>query len=303
MKQSKQTIHYWCNDTISFRYLGQGICVAVLDSGICYHRDFGDRIIGFADLINGQRTAYDDNGHGTHVAGILGGNGSASRGNYGGIAPKCQIYMVKILDHQGHGTIPHVLDGIHWLLKNHKKYNIRIVNISVGTLPTANEEEGTALIKGVEELWDAGLIVVAAAGNYGPVHGSVTMPGDSKKVITVGSSNDQNYIDMFGHNRKNYSGRGPTRDCVCKPDVLAPGSYIISTNAQYKKKGSYYTVKSGTSMSTPMVSGAVAILLSKYPDMSNVEVKMRIWQSCTDLGRTKNEQGYGLLNVEKLLNY
>lgn len=301
MKQSKQTIHYWCDDITSSRYLGQGICVAVLDSGICFHRDFGNRIAGFTDLISGKLSPYDDNGHGTHVSGILGGNGLSSNGIYGGIAPKCEFYMVKILDYRGHETIPHVLDGVHWLLKNHRKYNIRIVNISVGTLPTTNEAEEKELLAGVEALWDAGMVVVAAAGNYGPESGSVTMPGDSKKVITVGSSNDQSYIDLFGNNRRNYSGRGPTKECVCKPDVLAPGSYIVSTNVHFKKKGRYYTVKSGTSMSTPMVSGAVALLLSKYPDMSNIEVKMAIWQCCDDLGRPKNEQGYGLLNIERLL--
>lgn len=301
MKQSKKIIHYWCDDIDSSRYLGQGVCVAVLDSGICFHRDFDQRIIGFTDMVNGKRNAYDDNGHGTHVCGILAGNGLSGGGIYGGIAPRCQIYMVKILDQRGHGTIPHVLEGVYWLLKNYKKYHIRVVNISVGTLPTANDEESKALIRGVEALWDAGMVVVAAAGNYGPDQGSVTMPGNSRKVITVGSSNDQSYIDLFGNNRKNYSGRGPTSECICKPDVLAPGSYIVSTNAYYKKKGHYYTVKSGTSMSTPMVSGAVAVLLSKYPDMSNIEVKMSIWKSCTDLGRPKNEQGYGLLNIEELL--
>jgi serine protease AprX len=121
-------------------------------------------------------------------------------------------------------------------------------------------------------------------------------------VITVGSCDDQFYMEEGKKKRKSYSGRGPTAECVVKPDLLAPGSYITSCNARYREKGQKpYTMKSGTSMSTPVVSGAIALLLSKYPDMSNVEVKLRLRESSIDIGRPQNEQGWGLLNVEKLL--
>lgn len=302
MKQVKQIIHYWCNDTRTGKCLGQSIGVAVLDTGIVLHPDFDKRVLAFQDCVNGRPMFYDDSGHGTHVCGIIGGCGRLSRGLYAGIAPACSLIVVKVLDQNGNGKIRNVIEGIRWVLENKEKYGIRIVNISVGTLPQSGDAEEDQLIKAVELLWDSGIVVVAAAGNYGPDSGTVTTPGISKKVITVGASDDDEYITPSGR-RKNYSGRGPTRDCVCKPDVVAPGSYITSCNAHYLRKGGRsYTVKSGTSMATPIVSGAAALLLSKYPDMSNVELKLRLRESCRNLGLPHNQQGWGLLDVTALLS-
>ncbi|MEG1957482.1 MAG: S8 family peptidase [Lachnospiraceae bacterium] len=258
-----------------------------------------DRNLLFIGIYRGIYSCYQSF---THVSGIVGGSGKLSGEQYSGMAPACDIYSVKVLDSKGQGNISRVLKGIRWVLCHQIKYNIKIVNISVGTLPTINSSDEARLVAGVEELWNMGMVVVTAAGNYGPQKGSITTPGISKKVITVGSSNDQFYIDSFGHKIKDYSGRGPTFEFVFKPDILAPGSYITSCNAQYLKQlKSPYTVKSGTSMSTPVVSGAIALLLSKYPDMNNVEVKLRLRESSTDLGLSMNQQGWGLLNVEKLI--
>lgn len=296
MKQVKKLVHYWCEDTINGTHLGQGIGVAVLDTGIARHPDFEDRIRVFGDVVNRRTKTYDDNGHGTHVAGIIGGSGRLSKGEFAGMAPLCSLIVLKVLDQKGNGDIRYVLDGVEWVLRNFRKYQIRIVNISVGTLPHVGSEAEKKLVEAVEKLWDNGLIVVAAAGNYGPGRGTITTPGISKKIITVGSSNDQYYTDTKGNKKKSYSGRGPTEECVCKPDVVAPGSYI--TSCSIKKP---YTVKSGTSMSTPIVSGALAVLLSKYPDMSNVEAKLRLRQTCDDLKKPVNQQGWGILNMYKLL--
>ncbi len=302
MKQVKEAVNYWCDDTLKGKYLGQGVGVAVLDTGIELHEDFDRRIIKFYDAVNYINRIYDDNGHGTHVAGIIGGNGKLSKGEYCGIAPRCNLYPVKVLDSKGHGQIGRVMKGINWVLCHRFKYNIRIVNISVGALASIKPMDEARLIAGVEEMWDAGLVVVAAAGNYGPESGSITTPGISKKIITVGSSNDEKFIDDFGNKRNNYSGRGPTEECVCKPDVLAPGSYITSCNSGHiRKRQKPYIMKSGTSMATPIVSGAMAILLSKYPSMNNVEVKLRLRGSCRDLGLPINEQGWGMLDVSKLI--
>lgn len=266
------------------------------------HPDFDDRIVAFADMLHGRTELYDDNSHGTHVSSIIGGSGRMSGGRYEGMAPKCQLVVVKVLDEKGNGNIGNVLHEIQWVLENRARFQIRIVNISVGTLPSVNEEGAEKLVQAVEALWDVGIVVVTAAGNYGPRPGSITSPGISKKVITVGSCDDQFYMEEGKKKRKSYSGRGPTAECVVKPDLLAPGSYITSCNARYREKGQKpYTMKSGTSMSTPVVSGAIALLLSKYPDMSNVEVKLRLRESSIDIGRPQNEQGWGLLNVEKLL--
>lgn len=272
-------------------YTGKGIGVAILDTGIYHHIDFDSRICAFADFISHKKAAYDDNGHGTCVAGILAGSGRASYGRYKGMAPECQVAALKVLDRFGNGNKEDLLQAFRWTIRNASKYNLRIVNISVGTTYQTRSEQD-ALIQGVEKLWDEGLVVVAAAGNQGPDPGSVTAPGCSKKVITVGSS------DMLT-GRQALSGRGPTFECVCKPDLVAPGRKIMACKPG---AGNLYSMKSGTSMSTPMVSGAIALALEKDPLLSNVEVKMMLKESCDDLGLPRNQQGWGKLNMQKFLS-
>lgn len=303
MRQVKETVHYFCNDTLFGHVNGQGITTAVLDTGISPHPDLSGRIVAFGDIINGKKQMYDDNSHGTHVAGIIAGTGRMSSGLYAGIAPASKIVAVKVLDQKGNGKIKVLIDGIKTILQNREKWKIRIVNISIGTLPHHGDEEETELLRWVDRMWDEGLVVVTAAGNFGPRKGTVTIPGISRKVITVGASDDSKQKDCYGKVGTNYSGRGPTPECICKPDLVAPGSYIRSCNRFINNRNQHlYTVKSGTSMSAPIVSGAVALLLSKYPDMKNVEVKLRLMMSADDIGKEKNVQGRGILNIEKLLN-
>ena len=303
MRRFKETVHYFCNDILFGHIDGHGVTTAVLDTGISPHPDLKGRIVAFGDMLYGKKRMYDDNSHGTHVAGIIAGSGGLSSGLYAGIAPASQIVAVKVLDQKGEGKIRFLIEGIKAILRNRDKWQIRIVNISIGTLPHQGDEEEMELMRWVDRLWDEGLVVVTAAGNFGPRSGTVTIPGISKKVITVGASDDGNQKDRYGKVGTNYSGRGPTSECVCKPDLVAPGSYIRSCNGfSQKKNQKAYSVKSGTSMSAPVVSGAVALLLSKYPDMKNVEVKLRLLMSADDMGKDPNIQGRGLLNIEKLLN-
>lgn len=273
-------------------YTGRGITAAILDTGIYgKHQDFRNRIRVFCDFISYRTQPYDDNGHGTHVAGILCGDGTASHGQYRGIAPGCNIASLKVLDRLGNGNRENVLRAFHWLMKNGKRYGIRIINISVGTTyQTSNDHED--LIRGVEQLWDEGFIVVAAAGNQGPKISSITAPGSSKKIITVGSS------DLL-KGKSAVSSRGPTIDCVCKPDLVAPGNRIISCSANPNVP---YSVKSGTSMSTPVISGAIAVMLEKNPKLTNVEIKKMLKDSTDDLGLPRNIQGWGKFNCKKFLS-
>ena len=272
-------------------YTGKGVGVAVLDTGIFPHMDFRNRIRAFADFVAYKSMPYDDNGHGTHVAGILAGDGTASMGKYKGVAPGCGLTALKVLDRFGNGSREQVLRAFRWILDHREQYRIRIVNISVGTTCRSVSDQDV-LIQGVEKLWDEGLVVVAAAGNQGPKPGSVTAPGSSRKVITVGSS------DMLT-GRSAVSGWGPTAECVCKPDLVAPGNHIVSCAPG---TANTYGVKSGTSMSTPLVSGAIALMLEKDPLLTNVEIKMLLRESTDDMGLPRNRQGWGKFNFHKFMS-
>ncbi len=280
------------------RYTGKGVCTAVLDTGVYPHKDFGSRILAFADVVRGRNTPYDDNGHGTHVAGILAGDGSLSNGRLKGIAPDVQLVCIKVLDEKGRGRLSYMLKGIQMVLQNRKRFGIRIVNISVGAL-AKDEKENRQLMNAVLQMWDAGLIVCIAAGNEGSL--AITTPGISTAAITVGAMDDNEMWDASGKRYENYSGRGPTGDCVCKPEIVAPGTGIISTNCMMRQGSKPYSVKSGTSMAVPFVSGAIACLLEKYPAMTNTEVKLRLRERAQDLGLPKNHQGWGGLDIEALL--
>ena len=270
-------------------WTGTGIGVAILDTGLYPHIDFGERIRGFQDFLGHRPYPYDDSGHGTHVAGILAGDGTASDRRYQGVAPGCHLVAAKVLDRRGNGRLQDVLRALQWISFNQNLYGIRIINISVGAA-AMDSKAAARLIKAVEQAWDQGFVVVTAAGNMGPAYGSVTAPGSSKKVITVGASDMLDRISSV-------SGAGPTAECVCKPDLVAPGADVISC----ANKRNSYAIKSGTSMSTPRVSGAIALLLQKDPFLTNVEVKMLLRESCLDLGYPRNRQGWGKLDIQKLL--
>ena len=200
--------------------------------------------------------------------------------------------VAKILDRRGNGRKQDIRAAIDWVCKERIRLNIRILNISVGT----TEQEKTVddlLVQAVERAWDDGITVVTAAGNLGPAPGSITAPGSSRKVITVGAG------DLL-EPRRGISGCGPTRDCVCKPDLVAPGKRLISCAPGRSRKE--YVVKSGTSMAAPRVSGAVALALERVPDLTNVQAKMLLCESARDLGLPRNRQGHGMLQTDRFLS-
>lgn len=293
--------------------LGQGTTVVVMDTGINdRHPDFigtPGPLIAFYDCIHRREsTPYDDNGHGTHIAGIICANGSASDGRIQGVAPACNLIVLKVLDYKGEGNIRDVLHGTRWILENRKRYNIRIVNISVGSNRNKSFDENSPLVQAVDSLWDAGLVVTTAAGNHGPEPYSIGSPGNSRKIITVGSSDDSVRSNFKGRVVRSYSSRGPTGMCIKKPDIVAPGSNINSCNYitpmgrpfGFSGRG-YYVRKSGTSMATPVVSGALALLLSLRPELSNLEVKMLLRDRAVDMGYPHDRQGWGMLKIPELL--
>lgn len=278
-------------------YTGKGITVAIMDTGLFLHSDIKERVLDFYDVVGNRESCYDDNGHGTHVAGIIGGNGYASAGIYTGMAPRCSLLPIKVLDRKGGGSTEQVKTAIDWMLKKKEIYHIRILNISVGMLKNAKEEEQVQLIKLVEQVWDEGIVVVAAAGNNGPVENSVTIPGICRTIITVGSSDDADYAMHQQGLKRGYSGRGPTDSCVIKPEILAPGTQITSCDL----RDNAYTTKSGTSMATPIVSGAIALLLDKYPKMSPKEVKLKLYETANRTCDSQEQHVWGCLDLIKLL--
>ena len=311
---------------------GAGVTVAVLDSGIStWHDDltnrsstlypYGDqRVAGFVDFVNGQLAPYDDNGHGTHVAGIIAGNGYDSNGQKSGAAPEASLVSLKVLDANGNGTISTIISALEWVLANHSAYNIRVVNLSVGA--AVNESYWTdPLTLAVKRVVDAGVVVVAASGNFGknsvglPQYGGISAPANAPWVITVGASSTNGTPDRADDTVATFSSRGPTYlDWTAKPDLIAPGTGTISlsapgstfewTKSPFLLPGSVGTASmpylslSGTSMAAPVVSGAVALMLQANPNLMPNAVKAILQYTAQEYpGYDGLTQGAGFLNA------
>lgn len=274
------------------------VTVAVLDSGMENHPDLVGKCICFQDFVNRKRNCYDDAGHGTHVCGILCGTGEASMGKYRGIAPFSRLIVCKVLDKDGNGDADTMLEALEWLLEHRNRYHIRIINISVGISNMKDKRKEILLTQYLERLWDEGVVVVCAAGNKGPRAGSISNIGGVNKVITVGCYDDLEPL-YIGKNCEYYSGRGRKTDVLRKPDLVAPGTAIVSCNHNFSE--SLYIARSGTSMAAPMVAGAAALLLQRESTLSNNVVADRLRFSAQDLGKPWNRQGWGMLNIKNIL--
>lgn len=235
---------------------------------------------------------------GTHVAGIIAGNGYSSRGLYVGIAPESNILAIKALNSKGSGNMSDIIEAIEYVIETKDEYNTKILNLSFGS-PSSNSYLMDPLCKSVREAKNAGLIVVAAAGNSGPESRTIVSPGISPDVITVGAVDDKRTIDPSDDEIARFSSRGPTREGLTKPDVVAPG---VNINSLSHTDNSGYISMSGTSMATPLISGSVALLLNKYGSLSPDEVKKKLMDSCIDLKDSRDNQGSGLVNLQMLFN-
>lgn len=283
---------------------GRGIGIAILDTGISPVEDFTqptNRIVAFRDFVNGKKEAYDDNGHGTHVAGIAAGNGFLSHGKYAGMAPESSIIGVKILDENGQGNSSQALAGIQWIIDNRVKYNIKVANLSIGT---NDRTVNMPLLRAVNAAWEMGILVVSAAGNTDLRRGVVNAPGISRRVITVGTYEQRPtyYRNILGFP-------------VCYTmnqwaDLYAPGTDIVSCLSPdysfYSKARDrmniveqHYIKMSGTSMATPMVSGAAALILEKNPFLTPDQMKYTLKENALKYRRGGSEAG--LLRIEKLI--
>jgi len=213
------------------KYQGEGVTIAVIDTGIYPHPDLitpNNRIIGFVDFVNGKKIPYDDGGHGTHVAGDAAGSGMMSDGLYRGPAPKANLIGLKALAGKGGGKTSDVIKSIEWCIRNKDKHNIRIINMSLGH--TADVEYwNDPTNQAVKKAFEAGIVVVAAAGNEGPDPKTIGAPGDCPYAISVGAADDNNTRTPLDDTITDFSSRGPTPGGLMKPDIVAPGEAIIST--------------------------------------------------------------------------
>lgn len=291
---------------------GKGVTVAIVDTGIAPHQDLTsptNRIIGFKDFINGGSTPYDDNGHGTHCAGDALGNGSASGGKYKGMAPEANVVGVKVLDSSGAGDLSTIIAGVDWCIQNKNQYNIRVISMSLGS-PADQSAKDDPMVQSVEKAWDAGIVVVVAAGNEGPDPKTIGSPATSAKVISVGAMDDKNTVSRGDDTVADFSSRGPTIDGFVKPDVLAPGVNIISLRSpgslldktmKSNRVETYYFSLSGTSMATPIVAGVVALIIANNPSLTPDQVKDHLLNGAEDRGYPPNVQGRGYIDVSKSL--
>ena len=259
-------------------FTGRDVTVAVIDTGIFPHPDLAGRIVAWNDLVNQRPGPYDDNGHGTHVSGIIAGNGMTSRGKYVGMAPESQLVGIKAMDKDGAGNTSDVISALEWCIENQEAYNIRVINMSLGSAAQASAREDP-LCRAVNAAWMSDMVVCCAAGNDGPDYGTINTPGITPYAITVGNMDDKGTEDISDDILAETSSRGPTIDGIYKPDILAPGTNIMSLRA-----GGGYKELSGTSMASPMVAGAAAQMLQQWPDLKPDQVKFMMRANSRNFG-------------------
>jgi serine protease AprX len=277
---------------------GLGVTVALLDTGISQVPDLGNRVLVRADFTP-DHDGYDRFGHGTHMAGIIAGDGSASNGQWVGVAPKANIVSVKVAGADGSTDVSVVIAGMQWIVSHRAQYNIRILNLSYGT----DSKQGYLLDPldyAVEQVWRSGIFVAVAAGNTGPNAGTVNKPGDDPYVLTVGGGDTKNTSFRDDDEVAPFSSRGPTQDGLNKPDLMAPSISIVSLRAvgstidlahPAARVGESYFKGTGTSQATAIVSGVAANMFSAAPALTPDLVKAIITRTADR--RTNSQPGAG----------
>ena len=285
----------WVRRTLG--YDGTGVTVAIIDSGITnWHDDLASsRIARFVDFVNFQPVPYDDYGHGTHVAGILAGDGADSGGSRHGIAPGVSLLVEKVLDETGQGYISNVIAAIDYAIANRDTLGIRVINLSVAA-PVSESYLVDPLALAARRAVEAGIVVVTAAGNHGmnadgrPEYGRIGSPGNAPWVITVGASTHAGAASARDTAVAPFSSRGPTPiDSLAKPDLVAPGvgiesladpaSTLFLTRPAARVWGTVTTASApylsltGTSMASPIVTGTIALMLQANPSLTPNMVK------------------------------
>ena len=310
--------------TQTYGVTGAGIGVAIVDSGIASHPDL-QNVVKSVDFVDPARNGgYDGFGHGTHVAGIVGGSGSSSGGTYKGAAPGVKLVDLRVLNDNGGGYTSDVMAAIEWAVDNRNNpgnngqpMNIRVINLSLGHRPYESTATDPLTVMSRYAVQN-GVVVVAAAGNYGKdvngntTYGGITSPGNERSVITVGAMTTWGTDSRSDDTVATYSSRGPTViEGLMKPDVVAPGSQVVAAlspnsaiaNAYPQLKvGSSYLKLSGTSMAAPVVSGAVAMMLQQNPSMTPNAVKAALMFTAEQRTELPVARGAGYVNIAGAVN-
>jgi serine protease AprX len=283
--------------TGSDRYTGRGITIAVLDTGIAPHEDLTNpenRILAWNDLVGAQTAPYDDHGHGTHVAGLIAGNGRASRGRYKGVASAARLAGIKVLDRSGCGRLSDLIRGIEWCIGNRDILQIRIMNLSLGTRSQSNYYQDP-LCRAAALAWRNGIVVCTAAGKVGLDYHDTDSPGGNDRIITVGDLDWQKPLTTNDQRLQQWcKPTGAARNFTI-PDLVAPGTNMVAL----KRDGGYCTY-SGTSAAAPLVSGGAALLLERWPGLQPDQVKRLLKQTAANAGLGRQLQGAGLLNLDRI---
>ncbi len=264
---------------------GQGVAVAVLDTGIANLPDFAGRLVGGVDLTSGNNPYQDSYGHGTFVAGLIAGNGASSSGQYSGEAPGAKLVSIKVAGADGSTHLGTLISGLQWAVDNRNTYGIKIVNISLG-FQTSQSTVKDPLDQAVEATWNAGIAVAASAGNAGPFNGTILAPADDPLVITAGALDDMATPSVTDDEMNDFSSAGPTSpDGWVKPDLVTSGRSVVSlavpgstiyNSFPAARIGAANFVGSGSSFSAAITSGAAALVLASNPGLSPDQIKARL---------------------------
>ncbi|NEA99041.1 S8 family peptidase [Streptomyces sp. SID13726] len=269
---------------------GKGVKVAVLDTGVDpTHPDLKDRIAGSQNFTDFPDT--DDHfGHGTHVASTIVGSGAASDGRYTGVAPGARLLNGKVLGDDGSGSESGIIAGMQWAVDQGAK----VVNMSLGGTDAYGSDPMEQAVNSLSA--SKGVLFAVAAGNEGPAEQTVGTPGSAAAALTVAAVDRKDVLAPF-------SSRGPTADDRLKPDISAPGVDIVAAKAEHGTIGedagtAGYVRMSGTSMATPHVAGAAAVLAQEHPDWSGERIKAALMGSArSGAGLTAYEQGSGRVDL------
>lgn len=273
---------------------GRNVTVALIDTGVyAEHPDLqsstGSRVVHCEDFSHESGTAAhckDTFGHGTFMAGLIAGNGASSNGRYTGAAPEANVVSVKAAGFDGSTDVSTILAGIQWVVSHKDAYNIRALNLSLGS-DSPQDYRLSPLNYAVERAWNSGIVVVVSSGNSGPGASTVMKPGDDPYVVTVGASNDEGTLRIDDDRVPVFSSRGPTRsNGFAKPDLVSPGVHTVSLRSPGSaidqqfgtdaRVGTHYFKGTGTSMATATVTGVVAQILQAQPGLNPNQVKYRL---------------------------